>query len=330
MTNSSPNRTTDRRQPAGLAERRRAEVAELLGELALEREEGAAERRERIGAQLEDLRRRVADYLAEGGQRRAARPLASAAPARIRAPRRASPPPAATSAAPLAHAPRAEAGQRLGQVGLVAYAQMARVVVLRELESGAIVGEAQQRQIDACLDGLTSSLRPFLDELHAAQGGQSAEQRAQLLEVVDGVRRSVASLTGELSAAPWPTSPAQRQAFGALVERLRRRLAPLQEELDAAALALQADEPRPRAGRRARPQPAGDQPRGRSYRDNLTSIHGIGPALQQRLNRAGICTYIQLALSSPDDLRRALGESGRMAHVEDWIAQARALAGMPA
>ncbi|MEI7773097.1 MAG: hypothetical protein WCI67_24115, partial [Chloroflexales bacterium] len=77
------------------------------------------------------------------------------------------------------------------------------------------------------------------------------------------------------------------------------------------------------------PEPEPEAPQARSYRDNLTTIHGIGPALQQRLDRAGICTYIQLALSSPEELRKALGEAGRLANVEDWIVQARSLAGMP-
>jgi predicted flap endonuclease-1-like 5' DNA nuclease len=65
-----------------------------------------------------------------------------------------------------------------------------------------------------------------------------------------------------------------------------------------------------------------------STRDDLTIIWGIGPALQQRLYTAGIRTYADLANRNPEQIRRALGESGRASQIEQWIDQARTLAGM--
>ncbi len=60
--------------------------------------------------------------------------------------------------------------------------------------------------------------------------------------------------------------------------------------------------------------------------DDLTAIRGIGITTQDRLNRAGITTYAQLAEATPKQVREALGESSRGASVEEWISRARELA----
>ena len=59
--------------------------------------------------------------------------------------------------------------------------------------------------------------------------------------------------------------------------------------------------------------------------DDLTVIRGIGIASQNRLHAAGIKSYPQLARASAEDVREILGQFGRGAKVEDWIAQARKL-----
>ena len=61
--------------------------------------------------------------------------------------------------------------------------------------------------------------------------------------------------------------------------------------------------------------------------DDLTVIRGIGPSMQQRLNAAGIHTFEQLAKSTPEVLRESLGDAGRLAKVEEWIAQAQGMSG---
>ena len=58
--------------------------------------------------------------------------------------------------------------------------------------------------------------------------------------------------------------------------------------------------------------------------DDLTTIRGLGKASQDRLQAAGIKTYDQLAQAAPEGLRDILGKGAK---VEDWIAQAKALAG---
>ncbi len=60
--------------------------------------------------------------------------------------------------------------------------------------------------------------------------------------------------------------------------------------------------------------------------DHLTAIRGIGIATQNRLYRAGITSYAELARASPEDVRKILGKLAGGATVEDWIAQAKQLA----
>jgi len=60
--------------------------------------------------------------------------------------------------------------------------------------------------------------------------------------------------------------------------------------------------------------------------DDFTTIRGIGASMQQRLNKAGVYTYAQLAASTPEELRRGLGAVAQLAKVEEWIKQARELA----
>ena len=60
--------------------------------------------------------------------------------------------------------------------------------------------------------------------------------------------------------------------------------------------------------------------------DDLTAIQGIGITMQDRLNRAGIMSYAQLAEAKPEQVREALGKFSRGAQVEAWISQARELA----
>ena len=59
--------------------------------------------------------------------------------------------------------------------------------------------------------------------------------------------------------------------------------------------------------------------------DDLTAIRGIGIATQNRLYRAGIKSYGQLARATPEDVRKILGKSAGGASVEKWIAEAKQL-----
>jgi Helix-hairpin-helix domain len=67
--------------------------------------------------------------------------------------------------------------------------------------------------------------------------------------------------------------------------------------------------------------------------DDLRRITGIGPALERRLNEAGILTYQDLAERTPEDIAAALAEatgvSPQRIASQDWIGQARRLVGPP-
>jgi hypothetical protein len=63
-----------------------------------------------------------------------------------------------------------------------------------------------------------------------------------------------------------------------------------------------------------------------SSSDDLTAIRGIGIATQNRLYRAGIKSYGQLARASPAEAREILGKFAGGASVEKWIARAKQLA----
>lgn len=59
---------------------------------------------------------------------------------------------------------------------------------------------------------------------------------------------------------------------------------------------------------------------------NLTIIEGIGPKIQELLNKAGIVSFDQLAETSPADLKKILATAGKRFQMHDpstWTAQAK-------
>jgi predicted flap endonuclease-1-like 5' DNA nuclease len=62
-------------------------------------------------------------------------------------------------------------------------------------------------------------------------------------------------------------------------------------------------------------------------RDNLKAIKGIGPAIEKKLNNAGIFTYTALANLSVEELENILGNTRRLVQEGDLISQAKKLAG---
>ncbi len=79
---------------------------------------------------------------------------------------------------------------------------------------------------------------------------------------------------------------------------------------------------------RAEPEARGaDAPAGPARKQDLKKLAGVGPALERKLNEAGITTYAQVAAWTADDVagieeRLALG--GRIER-DGWVGQARAL-----
>jgi predicted flap endonuclease-1-like 5' DNA nuclease len=61
-------------------------------------------------------------------------------------------------------------------------------------------------------------------------------------------------------------------------------------------------------------------------KDDLKMIRGIGPAIEKKLNNAGILTFEALAGLSVEELEHILGNAKRLAQEGDFISQAQKLA----
>jgi predicted flap endonuclease-1-like 5' DNA nuclease len=61
-------------------------------------------------------------------------------------------------------------------------------------------------------------------------------------------------------------------------------------------------------------------------KDDLKMIRGIGPAIEKKLNNAGILTFEALAGLSAEELEHILGNAKRLAREGDLISQAKKLA----
>src|SRR5690606_239608 len=90
------------------------------------------------------------------------------------------------------------------------------------------------------------------------------------------------------------------------------------------------DESAPTAPEPARPRPSWrDDPnltrRSQEHPDNLSKIRGIGDVYRQRLYRAGIYTWHQVATTDVSHLRQATN-AHPSSNVEEWPVQARQLA----
>jgi predicted flap endonuclease-1-like 5' DNA nuclease len=86
---------------------------------------------------------------------------------------------------------------------------------------------------------------------------------------------------------------------------------------------------RERSAASAQPEPVeAAAPAPVSEKDNLKAIKGIGPAIEKKLNDAGIQTYAALAALSTQALEDILGSQvKRLQNENDLIAQAKKLAG---
>ncbi len=62
--------------------------------------------------------------------------------------------------------------------------------------------------------------------------------------------------------------------------------------------------------------------------DDLKKLTGLGPAMEKKLNAAGVSTYAQIAGFSADDIARVEEETGLKGRFErdNWIEQAKTLA----
>jgi predicted flap endonuclease-1-like 5' DNA nuclease len=77
----------------------------------------------------------------------------------------------------------------------------------------------------------------------------------------------------------------------------------------------------------SQPQPVQAEPvQTRSERDDLKAIKGIGPAIEKKLNNAGIQTFADLAKLTSGELENILGTTRRLVQEGNLISQAKKLA----
>ena len=75
------------------------------------------------------------------------------------------------------------------------------------------------------------------------------------------------------------------------------------------------------------PQPVQAEPvQTKSEKDNLKVIKGIGPAIEKKLNNAGIHTFEALARLTNEELENILGSTKRLVQEGNLITQANKLA----
>jgi len=153
---------------------------------------------------------------------------------------------------------------------------------------------------------MAEELRVHLDEQESARQAQGAEDARGRAEYVATLKSAVAAVRGELQA---DLSEAG-QVWGSFAGQMQQHRA---------GRPIAAPPP---------PPPPSSPPKEEAAADDLTAIRGIGSGTQRRLNEARIFTYAQLAESTPEELRRILGEGAQAARAGEWIEQARELAGL--
>ena len=139
------------------------------------------------------------------------------------------------------------------------------------------------------LNEATSRLRQELREYHTQLRGRVSEQRAAVRDDLTGAREAWARTTGAMADVVSGVRTTVAVAEGAAAR------------LTSTTVQAKVDPPT----------------------DDLTAIPGIGPGMQERLNRSGITTFRHLAERPVDEIRSVLGELNRLAHVEDWVREAK-------
>jgi predicted flap endonuclease-1-like 5' DNA nuclease len=220
----------------------------------------------------------------------------------------------------------------LSQTGVYAYAKRVRVAIMKELDEVQQTLTAKQRQqINTYVDGLRRNILPFLKTVSAVSQTLNDDQRRQLSTYMDGLRRNVAALVTELDTVSYMMTDEQRATMGDYVDVLSQDVQGLLNEVSLACQALAAPQPAPATPKLDTPAPE-QQARMRapvtpgSARNDLTAIPGLELDVEQRLNKAGIFTYAQLAQSTPQALRAVLSDPHQRISLDERVAQARAMA----
>jgi large subunit ribosomal protein L21 len=108
------------------------------------------------------------------------------------------------------------------------------------------------------------------------------------------------------------------------MEDIRNENASLREYVRTLESKLQPKSLESKSVKRAAPQAAPLQTA--NTKDDLQVIKGIGPAIEKKLNNAGILTFESLAVLSTEQLENILGSTRRLVQEGNLISQAKKLA----
>ncbi|HUV16491.1 MAG TPA: helix-hairpin-helix domain-containing protein [Pelolinea sp.] len=61
-------------------------------------------------------------------------------------------------------------------------------------------------------------------------------------------------------------------------------------------------------------------------KDDLTKIKGVGPVIEERLNKAGIFTFRQVSKLTREEIERFIGDTQNLSDEKDLIKRAKKLA----
>jgi|SRR5690349_9549753 len=108
------------------------------------------------------------------------------------------------------------------------------------------------------------------------------------------------------------------------LEDVRNENASLREYIHTLESKLQSESRESKSVKRtaSRPEPVQTVPE----KDDLQAIKGIGPAIEKKLNNAGIQTFEALSGLTTQELENILGSTRRLVQEGDLIAQAKKLA----
>ena len=207
----------------------------------------------------------------------------------------------------------------------------------------------QRARLDGFMADLRHTVTTFVGDSNAERQAMHADQRAHLDGFMSDLRSLVATFIGDSSAERQAMHADQRAGLDQAMNQLKLNVEAFRAEATAERNRIHADHVgaqqswaqfsaamQQRRGGKTQPAAAAQPAQGEASPaptapapDDLTVIRGIGNGMQGRLNTAGIFTFADLAGSTPDQLRAALAEAGRLANVEEWIVEARTFTNQP-
>jgi predicted flap endonuclease-1-like 5' DNA nuclease len=198
---------------------------------------------------------------------------------------------------------------------------------IRDLHSG---NAAFLNDLKAAVSGIKSEVSQMENGFRQSREEVAEKTRRDLKASTEDVRNFVSDLKSEASRlqddfrSSFNTmARTGRSERGAFVADLRNSVGRLREEVISDLSAVRRMWSNPSPVQPVKKKQAEEEKSQEMSPDDLTKIPGIGSGIAMRLNQAGISTYAQLARSTHDQLRVALGKFAQLDDTYDWRGEAR-------